>query len=199
MEIHFSIEKCWKCFVVIKLNWKKNPKPESNIWSWMCPLGHYIKRCKYKNWISLPGLWAHCAGRKSRESGPSRRRLGDATLSLLLWVWLTGNMSVWWERTGMQLLPREYLHPGHIWAPLNPEAFLRLPPPLTRMMCWASFHLEIRLKRRGTRWMLWQPVQSRLAPPYCVWFNQRHLDETAGTTRSVVAMEPTVSRLKPRL
>lgn len=30
-------------------------------------------------------------------------------------------------------------------------------------------------------------------------YNQRHLDETAGTTRTVVAMESTLSRLKPRL
>lgn len=191
----FHCETLWMLFAV--LNQTKENTSEFNIWSLMCLLGHDIKRGKFKKkWISPS---AHCAGRKSRESGPSRRRLGDATLSLLLWVWLTGNMSVWWERTGMQLLPREYLHPGHLWAPLNPQGFLRLPPLTIMMMRWASFHLETRLKGRGTRWMLWQPAQSRLEPPYCVWFSQRHLDETAGTTRSVVAMEPTVSRLKPLL
>lgn len=73
------------------------------------------------------------------------------------------------------------------------------PPTMMMMMRWASFHLKTRSKRKGNRWMLWPTVRSRSAPPYCVWFSQRHLDETAGTTRSVVAMEPTVSRLKPLL
>lgn len=137
VNVHFA-------FVI---NQTKENTSEFNIWSFMCLLGHDVKRGKLKK--KKISLSAHCAGRKSRESGPSRRRLGDATLSLLLWVWLTGNMSVWWERTGMQLLPREYLHPGHLWAPLNPQGFPRLPPADDNDDALSVFSFRNPFERKG--------------------------------------------------
>lgn len=98
---------------------------------------------------------------------------------------------------------REYLHPVHISAPLKPQGFPR------RYVCLRCAEQLLSL----LLFFFKHPFETKGAPNGCkpcsparylhivfdLAYNQRHLDEAAGTTRTVVAMESTLSRLKPRL